>query len=243
MPHSPVYVHFRSQWQLLTSQGLELRLDRDVLSELWTKLNSKLPDGGYDKFDFAGNRCEMVTPRGETQGRGPSFSKLICAGNEVAIVEEWSQCSSPEFLDKCKDVMKIWFDCFPATLAVVQRVWVRALVEPVTEQDSREFIGNRMLKLTDTMQETFKEMPHQVGFTIGLVRKFPKFQLHLDIKVQSWRDNRSIWIEVMGAAPLNPPINATKPEACGAVIEKVIEALESEVMGLIHKYDQEEEET
>lgn len=240
MTKSPTYIHFRVQWQLLGPESPGQRFERQLFQDLLATLNADRRLGGYDDFSYRPDRCELAKVREtETPAGGvvEAFSKVLYENDRLTVVEEWAEMSTEEFARKLADILNAWFKHFPQTLAVIQRCWLRALVSPSHCADSRQFIGDLVLRLGEHLKRTFDQMPHQVGFTVGCQRSWDNQPVFLDTKVYSWRDNRSVWVEVGGMSPLAPPINATAVDRAQMLFAKCKDFLEGEVIKLLHRFD------
>jgi hypothetical protein len=239
MKPSLTYVHFRVQWQILGPESPGQKFDREAFQKLFERLNQDRTFGGYDDFLYRGDRCELAKPRGSVAGGGQAFGKVAYGNDILTIVDEWSDASTNEFCQKIKMHLDAWFVCFPSTLAVVQTCWLRALATPVHYEDARQFLGDAVLSLGESFQQKFSAMPHTVGFTFACQRQQPSGPLDFESRISSWRDRRSVWIEVRGVAPLNPPVNAAKHDQAELVFDHCRRFLEDEVVRLLEAYDRE----
>jgi hypothetical protein len=61
--------------------------------------------------------------------------------------------------------------------------------------------------------------------------------LIIDATVNSWRDNRVVWTEVQGTAPLAAPLNAAHIEPAGSLFGSCRTFLEGELLALLTSYD------
>jgi hypothetical protein len=240
MIQSPTYIHFRTQWHLLGPDSPGLRIERDKFREFWQELNQDPLTKDYDDFSYRPERCELAKVREQLPDRGVPFSKIVFANDGLTVVEEWAEISAKEFGKKFTAILKAWFQHFPETLAAIQKCWVRSLVQPMNHGDSREFIGNHVLGLGEDLKQNFSEMPFRVGFMVGCVRKTGNGDLVIETKVNSWRDNSQVWVEVAGTLALPRPINTTNPDDGQLAFTKCADFLDREVMGLLRVYDSRE---
>jgi len=237
MLKSPNYIHFRVQWQLLGPEAPGQRFEKRLFQDFWATLGKDPVVGEYDDFSYRVDRCELASARPSHREDVKAFSKVLYTNDQLTVVEEWAEISASEFGKKLVSILNAWFRHFPNTCAITERCWLRALVAPVHSKDSRQFIGNRILALGGKLQSSLAEMPNRVGFTIGCERSHEGRRMGIDTKVNSWRDNQSVWIEVSGAAPLTPPINAAQTERARTLFATCKDFLEREVIGLLESSD------
>lgn len=239
MRQTPTYIHFRVAWQLLSPEGPSPRFEREPFQKFMQKLNDS-GIGDYDDFSYRPERCELAKVRGSHPMGGEGFSKVVYAAGQLTVVEEWAAISSDEFKKKFAGILRIWFEHFPRTVAVIEHCWLRALIQPTHATDSRQFVGDRVLNLGPRLHETFSKMPHQIGFTVSCERDCEGgSKLLIETKVNSWRDNRSVWVEVSGSAPMRVPVNAVNPAAAEQPVTVCMSFLEREVVGLLQACDTE----
>jgi len=238
MRETLTYIHFRVSWRLLGPDAPAPRFERKRFEEFMRRLNADSRIGDYDDFSYRPERCELAKVRGSHPTGGQAFSKVVYAGGELTVVEEWADIAADQFKDKFAGILRTWFDCFPETVAVIEQCCLRALVQPTSTDDARDFVGNRVLKLGDRLQQTFSAMPHKVGFTVSCTRSFAGGeQLLIDTKVSSWRDQRLVWLEVAGNAPMRSPINAANLAAAEQPVTMCRTFLENEVIRLLTHFD------
>ena len=238
MIKSPNYIHFRIQWQLMGPNSPGLRFERQVFQDFWNDLRTDPLASDYDDFSYRPDRFELGKLRGDQPRGGQAFSKILYENDLLTVVDEWADVSADEFAQKFTRILSTWFKHFPQTLAVIQRCWLRALMEPRHFEDSRQFLGDRVLGLGGKLQASLHRMPHQVGFTFGCTRDVMNSSLLLDAKVNSWRESRSVWTEVAGVVPLRAPMNATNVETAQVPFAACKDFLEGEVIGLLTKFDE-----
>jgi hypothetical protein len=238
MIHSPNYIHFRIQWQLVGRDSPGLRFPREQFQSFWADVNKDSNAGDYDDFIYRPDRCEMAKLRGEHATGGQAFSKIVWANDQLTVVEEWTECSAHEFGKRLISILSLWFRHFPTTAAVIQRCWLRALLQPTHFSDSREFLGNYVLHLKECLEGSFEKMPHQVGFTVSCARSSGDNPIIIDTKVNSWRDTPSVWVEVSGTTVLPVPINAANADKAQLHFATCLDFLEREVVGLLSKADE-----
>jgi len=203
-------------------------------------LNGDPTAGDYDDFSYRPDRCELAKLR-ESHAKGvQGFSKVLYQNDRLTLVEEWAEVSAEEFGRKLVGLLNAWFRHFPQMFAVIERCWLRALLQPQHFPDSRDFIGNRVLGLAQHLQGNFAVMPYKVGFSVACGRPWgQQHPLVIDTKVNSWRDNRSVWVEVGCTTPLSPPINSTNVDRAQLPFSKSKDFLESEVVNLLEGLDNE----
>ena len=236
MRQSPNYIHFRNQWQVL---GLDAGLlgDRAAFEDLRNKLNKSPVDVDFCDSSYRPQRWEMgKVCEGICEG-GQAFTKLVCDPNQITPVEEWTESSAEEFKEKSVAMLQVWFEQFPRTAIIVQRTCIRALLQSTQIRDSREFLGNRIMTVGQPMQGIFQPMPFKIGFTFSCLRPSEDSQLVIDTTVNSWRDNKQVWIQVEGMAPMPRPMNATNPDVASRPFEDCRRFLEEEVIGFLDRYD------
>ena len=238
MIQSPNYIHFRSQWQILGPDSPGQFSDRSRFQELMNILNKEPIALDFDDFTYRSDRCEMGKLRGNRPEGGAAFTKLTYSDKNLTLVEEWADISAQEFKEKFVSVLTAWFQIFPNTAIIAQTCNLRALVQPVNFNDSRQFLGDNILQIGPHMRETFLHgMPFRVGFTFGCVHKLPDCQIFIDTAVNSWRDNRTVWVEVNGISPMSQPINATNTGKTEQAFEACKCFLEDDVIKLLSKFD------
>jgi hypothetical protein len=238
MRQTLTYIHFRASWQLLSPDGPSLQLERERFQQFMQKLNSDPRLGDYDDLSYRPERCELAKVRGSHPMGGEAFSKVVYGAGQLSVVEEWADISADQFKGKFLGILRIWFECFAQTVAVMEHCCLRALVHPRHAADSRQFVGDRVLTLGPRLHDTFSKMPHQVGFTIGCERDCAGGgKLLIETKVSSWRDNRSVWVEVAGSAPMRAPVNAANLPAAEQPFTVCKDFLETEVVGLLQHCD------
>jgi len=242
MLESPNYIHFRNQWQILGLDSPVQWPDRKSFLKLMNQLNETPIDADFDVFSYKPDRCEceMSKLRGSGPEGGQAFSKLVFTSNQITLVEEWAETTADEFKDRFVMILKAWFDLFPNTAIIAQKCCLRALVQPAKFDDSRSFLGDRIMNIGPPMQQTFKSMPFRVGFTFTCLRETRGYKLFIDTTVNSWRDNRTVWVQVEGTYPMEKPINATNPEIAKFPFEDSRGFLESEVLSFLNQYDKKE---
>lgn len=237
MKPSPSYIHFRMGWQLLGPESPGQWFEKEQFRAFWDKLNSGPLTSGYHDFSYRPNRCELAELRGEREDGGTPFSKISCQPDEITIVEEWAESSADEFAEKFTAVLQTWFEVFPQTFFVVQRSTLRALVQPTNFTDSREFLGDRVMELGPRVHTTFTNMPFKIGFTATCMKKVQDQELFVEATVNSWRDNRLVWVEVQGTAPLAAPLNAAHTDPARLLFGSCRTFLEDELLALLTSYD------
>ncbi len=237
MLKSPTYIHFRVQWQLLGPESPGQRFERQRFQDFLATLNADPLCGDFDDFSYRADRCELAKVRESRSAGVQAFTKITYANDQLTVVDEWADAGATEFSDRLVGILRSWFKHFPNTMSVMQRCWLRALLQPMHYRDSRVFIGDRVLNLGRHFAGTFVQMPHQVGLAVGCLRPWDQQQVIIDTKVNSWRDNISVWIEVAGTSALAPPINTTNPERAQVPFTMCKEFLENEVIGLIERFD------
>ena len=241
MLQSPNYIHFRNQWQLLGLEGFGRWPDKSVFKQLGEKLEQALANVDFDDFSYRVGSCEMGKLRGEGPDGGPAFKKLVIKPREITLVDEWTETTAEGFMGELVETLRCWFAVAPNTAIIAQRCCLRALVEPVVVRDSREFLGDKIMQVGKGMRETFKEMPFKVGFTFTSLRKTGDYQLYIDTTVNSWRDNKRVWVQVEGLYPMEKPVNAANPERTKVPFEDCKSFLENEVLSFLNQYDQRKE--
>jgi hypothetical protein len=208
-----------------------------------TKLNQGPIQADFDDFSYRPARCEMGKQRGGPPEGGAAFSKLVCLTNQITVVEEWAEITAEEFKDKFVKILEAWFALFPNTAIIAQKCCLRALVQPAKFRDSRNFLGDRIMRIGPPMEQMFKSMPFKVGFTFTCLRKTEGYNLFIDTTVNSWKDNQRVWLQVDGTYPMEKPINASNPEIAKFPFEDCRSFLESEVISFLNQFDQAEEST
>lgn len=237
MKSSPNYIHFRVQWQVLGPESPGQRFERKEFQRFFEKLNANERFGGYDDFLYRPDKCELVKARGTVPQGGQAFSKVVYGNDALSVVEEFAEYSTQEFAQHLKIVLDAWFGCFPQTVIVLQNSCLRALITPLNHDNSLSFLGDDVLKLRSVFQSKLDQMPQKVGFTFACQRKYGSVPLTLEAKVNSWRDRRSVWIEVNGAAPMAQPLNAANHDQAEALFGKCRQFMEEEVVPLLDDYD------
>lgn len=237
MKPSPTYIHYRVQWQVLGPESPGQRFERTHFQRFFEELNSNREFKGYDDFKYRADRCELARDRGTAPDGAQAFSKVVYSNDTLSIAEEWTDEGKAEFSQKLKIVLDRWFRCFPQTLAVVQTCAVRALVVPTSSTDSRQFLGGVVLRLDDGLEASFREPLHKVGLTLGCQRLQGTIPMNLECAVSSWRDARSVWVEVRALAPLAQPLNAAKHDQAEAIFGRCVDFLENEVLQFLAYYD------
>jgi len=237
MLQSPNYIHFRTQWQILGLDSAGRWPEKKDFLQLMNKLNESPINADFDDFAYRLDHCEMGKLRGSVPEGGRAFRKLACSINQITLVEEWVETTADEFKDKFVKVLGAWFSVFSDTAIIAQKCCLRALVQPANFSDSRKFLGDRIMNIGLPMQKTFKGMPFKVGFTFTCLRESRGYKLFIDSTVNSWRDNKSVWVQVEGTYPMEKPINATNPEASKFPFEDCKSFMESEVISFLNKYD------
>jgi len=201
------------------------------------RLNDAPIDADFDDFSYRPAHCEMGKQRDGPSEGGAAFTKLVCIRNQLTFVEEWAEISANEFEDRFVKILKAWFDLFANTAIIAQKSCLRALVQPAKFDDSRDFLGDRIMNVGALMQNTFKSMPFRVGFTFTCLRQTRGYKLFIDTTVNSWRDNRTVWVQVEGTYPMEKPINASNPEIAKFPFEDCRSFLESEVISFLNQFD------
>ncbi|MCP4711645.1 MAG: hypothetical protein GY869_23755 [Planctomycetes bacterium] len=242
MQHSPNYVHYRCQWQIIGPDSPGQYFPRDVFLKLMDTLNKAPVSADFDDFSYRENSCEMGKIRtGETRGK-TGFSKLIFKDDQLTLTEEWAVITANEFEKKFLDILKSWFDYFPQTLVIIQRCWIRALLQPVNTVDSRAFLGDKVLRIGERMGEEFKEMPFGVGFNFGCNRGNKDIPLTIETKVSSWQNTPSVWAEIKGSQHMPKPINATSYDEAAKPFQECLKFFEKELIPLLNRFDTPEDE-
>jgi len=238
MKPSPSYIHFRMGWQLLGPESPGQWFGKEQFRTFWDRLNDSGPlTSGYHDFSYRPNRCELAELRGQREDGRTAFSKISCQPDELTVVEEWAELTADEFAEKFTAVLKVWFEVFPQTFFVVQTSTLRTLVQPTNFNDSRIFLGDRVLNLGPKVHDTFTDMPFKIGFGASCMKKVHDQELFIDATVTSWRDNRLVWTEVQGTAPLAAPLNAGHIEPARLLFTSCRTFLEGELLALLTSYD------
>lgn len=242
MLQSPNYIHFRIQWQVLGPDSPGQCFDRQKFQSLMNSLNSGDHPIDFDDFSYRATRCEMAKVRETRPGGGTAFTKLVYANDLFTLTEEWAEISTDDFAKEFVRVLGGWFEVFPETLIVAQRCTLRALVQPSNYADSREFVGDRVLGFVRTMQPQLKKKAFKVGFNVTCTDKVTDHQLVIDAMVNSWRDNKTVWLQVQGGCPMAKPINAASETS---VPERIFDScrkfLEDDIVGFLNLFDQPDE--
>jgi hypothetical protein len=240
MIQSPNYIHFRIQWQLVYPGTAETLFQGKKFRDLMDKINEDYPlDFSFKDFsDRTPVRCEMANTRRLSDGR-EAFSKFIYNNNSIAYIEEWAEISPDEFEQKCNKLLRVWFNLFPQTAIVAQNTCVRALVQPNKFKNSLDFLGDKILNVKQSIHNTFENMPFKIGFTFACPKKQPDcpIPIIIDTSINSWTDNKSVWIQVSSNSPLLPPVNAANIERGTAPVIDSKNFLEDEVLKLLNEYD------
>ena len=237
MLQSPNYIHFRNQWQVLGLEAAGQWPERKSFQDFMNRLNDPPNEADFDDFSYRGNRCEMGKLRGIGPEGGESFSKLVCTSNQITLVEEWAETTTDEFNDELVGVLEAWFALFPNTAIIAQKCCLRALIQPSNFPDSRNFLGDRIMNIGTPMRQSFEQMPFKVGFTFTCQRRTKGYNLFIDTTVNSWRDNRRVWVQVDGIYPMEKPINATNTQKTRIPFEDCKSFLETEVRGFLSQFD------
>lgn len=243
MFQSPNYIHFRNQWQILGLDSTGQWPDRKLFQNLMNKLNEAPIHADFDDFSYRPARCEMGKLRGNPPEGGAAFSKLACISNQITLAEEWAEITADEFKGKFVQILKAWFDVFPNTAIIAQKCCLRALVQPTKFGDSRKFLGDQIMNIGAPMQQTFKGMPFKIGFTFTCLRETQGYNLYIDTTVNSWRDNKTVWVQVEGTYPMEKPINATNPDKAQIPFEDCKSFLETQVISFLNQYDKDSQDT
>lgn len=236
MLQSPVYIHFRSEWQTLGFDSPGQWPEQKSFQELMNQLNQPSVGVEFHDFSYRPGRCEMGRLRGNHPDGGPAFTKLVCRPNQVTLVEEWTEATPDEFKNGFIGMLRNWFELFPTTAIVAQKCCLRTLIHP-TASDSRSFLGDRVMAIGHRMQDVFKGMPFKVGFTFTCLRKTRGYNLFIDTTVNSWRDNKTVWVQVEGTSPMEKPLNATNCDSAKIPFEECKSFLEDEVINFLHQCD------
>ncbi len=233
-------IHFRCEWQIIGPQSPGQRFERQRFQSFFENLNSNVEFGDYDDFSYRLDHCELGKVRGMSHQGGQAFSKVIYKDDALKLVEEFTAYSIDEFARQIKVVLDAWFECFSETVLVVQNCWIRGLVTPLHSDDSRAFLSETVLGLREGFATRLNEAPLSVGFNFVSQRQYESVPMTLEAKVSSWRDGRSIWIEVHGGVPMSEPLNAARHDRAEAVFGRCRTFLESEVIPLLSDYDRKE---
>lgn len=237
MTPSPTYIHYRVQWKVLGPESPGQRFEREQFQKFFEDLNANREFSGYDDFSYRPDRCELAKARGSAPQGGQAFSKVVYADDTLSIVEEWTDESTRDFAQKLKIVLDCWFGCFAQTLAVVQTCVVRAITTPAHFDDSRHFLGHAVLGLDKALGSRMQGPLYKVGFTLGCQRVQGKIPMNFECVASSWRDNRSVWLEVRADAPLAEPLNAARHDQAETLFGRCTEFLERELLELLLYYN------
>jgi len=201
------------------------------------RLNEPPIDSDFSDFSYKPGQCEMGKIRGNHPDGGQSFTKLVCRPNQITLVEEWTENTADDFNNKSVEILKQWFELFPNTAIIAQKCCLRALVQPAVVHDSRSFLGDQVMSIGPQMKSTFKGMPFRVGFTFTCQRKTQGYNLFIDTTVNSWMDNKTVWVQVEGVYPMEKPLNATNHEMSQFPFKDCKGFLEDEVINFLNQYD------
>lgn len=237
MNGSPAYIHFRVGWQLIGPESPGQWYDQGQFRSFWDALSRDPRTNFYQDFTYRPDRCELGQTRDKVEGGGQGFSKVVCSPERLVIVEEWAELAADEFCGRMEAILAAWFQVFPQTLFIVQESVMRALVEPRTVKDSRQFLGDKVLQLGPRLERTFHGMPFKIGFNVACVRQMAEHQVFMEATVGSWRDNRRVWLEAKGLAPLGPPLNATNTGAAARLFSGCRQFVEDELLSLLRGYE------
>ena len=238
MKPSLTYVHYRIHWKVLGPESPGQRFEREKFQKFFEDLNANREFAGYDDFSYRADRCELAKARGTVPHGGQAFSKVLYESDTLSIVEEWTDESTREFTQKLNIVLDCWFKCFPQTLAVIQTCVVRAITVPAHFDDSRHYLGHAVLGLENTLGSVMQGPMHKVGFALGCQRQQGTIRMNFDCAANSWRDNRSVWLEVRADAQLSEPLSVAKHAQAEGIFGRCIDFLEDELLQLVLYYDE-----
>lgn len=239
---SPVYIHFRVQWHVLGPDSPGQRFEREKAQEFFSKLNTGPAVGGYDDFSYRPDRFELAKTRGSDPRGGERFGKVLYANDVLSLVEEYTEDSAQDFSQRLKVILDAWFAVFPETIVVIQRCCIRALATSSSQQDSRDFLGERVLKLQPSLDSKLGGKPLKVGFHLACQGQKSSSPMTLEAKVSSWRDSRSVWMEITSMAPLQQPLTAASPDLAEVLFANTNEFLLDNIIPLLAEYDTKEDE-
>jgi hypothetical protein len=244
MTHSPNYIHFQNKWQVVCLESPDKHMNREQFHELFNILNSREYQCDYDDFSYNPNHCEFGKLRNIDRQGGQGYGKLIYLNGFLALIEEWAEINIDQFIEKSKNVLKCWFRCFPATIVITQQCIIRALVHPVHFSDSREFLGDKVMKVGPHLKKSFSDMPFKIGFNTAVIRDDTEhnLQVFIDAAINSWRDNKSVWIEIQGNVAFPHPLNATNPEISMFPIHICKEFIVNDIVNFLKEYDLKQDE-
>ncbi len=204
------------------------------------KINDGTSFNFKDFSDRTPSRCEMANARRLPDGMD-AFSKLVYNNDKLAYIEEWAEITPDDFEKNCNKLLEAWFNLFPQTAIIAQSSCIRALVQPNKSKDSRQFLGDKILHVGKSINSTFKNMPFKIGFAFACERKQtespPPIPIIFDTSINSWADNKRVWIQVSSNSPLLPPVNAATSDRGAKPIVDIKQFLEEEVLNLLTQYD------
>lgn len=237
MLQSPVYIHFRNEWQILGLGPQGQWPEQKLFQDLMNRLNDPPIGIEFHDFSYKPSQCEMGKTRSSYPDGGQAFTKLVCRPNQITLVEEWTENTADDFKNKFVGILKQWFELFPTTAIIAQKCCLRALIQPAVFSDSRSFLGDHVMDIGPRMHGIFKDMPFRIGFTFTCQRKIQDYTLFIDTTVNSWRDTKRVWVQVEGVYPMEKPLNATNHEKAQFPFEDCKGFLEDEVINFLNQYD------
>jgi len=75
-----------------------------------------------------------------------------------------------------------------------------------------------------------------------LHRKYQQVPMIMDAKITSWRDDRSVWIEVNSNTTMPKPLNAVDHDSAEVVFDRGAEFLKNEIIPMLHEFDSDRKE-
>jgi len=174
--------------------------------------------------------------KGELEGV-QSLSTVRLTGQTLEIQEEFPDVPKEEFGGKIEAICRKCFEGARIPLGFFQRVRVRVLVQPSSVSDSRQFVAERVLGLSQ--REFFRSLarePSLVGMRLSFPPTSPGGDV-LDVRVDSWRDKRRVWIQVESQRPLNPPVTAGNTQVLSENVKGVYTFLEGQLIPTLSALD------
>lgn len=176
---------------------IQLRTDaaQRVHNELFQR-----PELAYQNFQIAPDGVHLSNiPAAPGQ-----ISTASLLPDRIVFREELRGTTIEDFATRVVNVAGLVFKTLAVPQSVAQQFWVRSLVAPQHERDSRTFVAERMLAGGAESLQAFGRTLHSVGVRMSFASASPS-EPALNLRIEPWvQEPRSLWLEVVGqfGAPL-----------------------------------------
>ncbi len=212
------------------------KFGKDVGRQIYIKLCEE-ENCEYEHQEVGESQLLLATRRKGELEKAETVSTVRLTGRQLEINEEFPDIPKEDFGPKVEAICSKCFELARIPLGFFQKVRVRALAQPSSVKDSRVFVGDSMLQLSQ--REFFRLLTRKPSL-VGMRMTFPPLNEQsdfVDVRIDSWRDNRRVWIQVESQRPLNPPVAASNTDVLSRNVNAVYGFLEEQLTPALNAFD------